>query len=120
MELRNSLTSQLGVDLATTVTIDYPTVPALGQYIATILPHEDEADTEAKMAGPLTGELAGPAIAIADLRWVAAAHSMLISVANRTVTSISCSPGNKAAAVLSIFLGCEIRPDQGSGKFRLH
>lgn len=73
VELRNSLTAQLGVELGSTVTFDYPTIPALARYIVSQLPMaeqqaQDEPDPSA------TSTPAGPAIAAEDLRYAALQH----------------------------------------------
>lgn len=70
VELRNSLTSQLGVELGSTVTFDYPTVPALARHIGSLLPHGDQATAGgAPAASPYPPS---PIITIEDLRYAPA------------------------------------------------
>ena len=69
VELRNSLTAQLGVELSSTVTFDYPTIPTLASYIASLMPGTgDESPND--VAGLGARAVAGPAVDMADVRLV--------------------------------------------------
>lgn len=51
VDLRNALSTQFAVELPSTVTFDYPTLPALAAFIAGLLPQPDAAAAAAAEDG---------------------------------------------------------------------
>lgn len=52
VDLRNALSAQFSVDLPSTVTFDYPTVPALAAFVSTLLPHQPTLEDDSISSSP--------------------------------------------------------------------
>ncbi len=62
VDLRNALSTQFLVDLPSTVTFDYPTVPALAAYVFTLLPQEPTQEDASNLDSPAQAHIDGAAI----------------------------------------------------------
>lgn len=71
MELRNTLASQLGVELGSTVALDYPTLPALAKHIVSLLPALDLSAANVQLSETVVTE---PAISLDTIRCMPAGN----------------------------------------------
>lgn len=54
VDLRNALSTQFSVELPSTVTFDYPTVPALATFVSTLMPQDSAQNDES--SAPCSGD----------------------------------------------------------------
>lgn len=62
VDLRNALSAQFLVDLPSTVTFDYPTVPALAAFVSTILPQQPTQEDDSISTSPAAAHVDDAAI----------------------------------------------------------
>ena len=62
VDLRNALSAQFLVDLPSTVTFDYPTVPALAAFVSTLLPQQPTQEDDSISTSPAAAHVDDAAI----------------------------------------------------------
>ena len=62
VDLRNALSAQFLVDLPSTVTFDYPTVPSLAAFVSTLLPQQPTREDDSISTSPAAAHVDDAAI----------------------------------------------------------
>jgi hypothetical protein len=87
VDLRNALSTQFAVELPSTVTFDYPTLPALAAFVAGLLPQPNAAAGEDHQYAGLEDAIAAEPVDVAAIRCV------LLSITACTCIKSGCMLG---------------------------